>query len=379
MRNEKRKISSHLSFILLFSLFIVIAACEKAPATALNEPSAAQSPFDSFRDIPGITPQEIAAIEGLRQRHESFSYGMTLSTEAFRKVGPDGTYAVGGYAALFCEWLTSLFGIEFQPAIYSWVDLLAALESGELDFSGDLTANDERRKTYIMSDPIAERQYKTIQPAGSPPISQIALTRRPRYAFVIGSANEAAVAKVARPGSYVPVWVRNHAEIIAALESELADAFVGDGVVMASFDAHGGMYADDFFPPVFSQVSMSTANPDLKPIISAVTKALQNGTRPWLNHLYNQGHAAYKKINFMCSSMIAKKTICEILPPCRWRPGISITPWIFTIAMKKNGKALSLTCWPGWKSLPASSLKSPIPQPPSCPICSAWSMTEGRT
>jgi hypothetical protein len=40
--------------------------------------------FLSYRDIPGITDEEIAAVESLRGRG-SFSYGMLLSTESFIK------------------------------------------------------------------------------------------------------------------------------------------------------------------------------------------------------------------------------------------------------------------------------------------------------
>jgi hypothetical protein len=37
----------------------------------------------SFRDIPGITQREIAAIENLLKKHEFFVYGIMPSTEAF--------------------------------------------------------------------------------------------------------------------------------------------------------------------------------------------------------------------------------------------------------------------------------------------------------
>jgi ABC-type amino acid transport substrate-binding protein len=270
---------------------LLFFSCSPAPHSPLPT---SQSPFATFRDIPGITAEEIQAIEALQQKYESFIYGMTVSTEAF--LTDNG---VGGYTALFCEWLSGLFGIEFQPAIYSWMDLMAGLESGQVDFTGELTPTEERLKMYYMTDPIAERQYKTIQLEGSPALDRIAIERPPRYAFVINAANEAAVASVTEPGSYEPVWVRNFAEIIAALENGDADAFVGDGAVMATFDAYGGMYTEDFFPPIFTSVSMSAANPDLLPIISVVNKALTNGALPYLSRLYNQGYHDYMKYKLL--------------------------------------------------------------------------------
>jgi hypothetical protein len=79
----------------VISIFLVFSGCDKPDVPV--DPD--MSPFASFHDIPGITTEEIAAIEDLRQKYESFSYGMTLSTESFIKEDND----IGGYSALFCE------------------------------------------------------------------------------------------------------------------------------------------------------------------------------------------------------------------------------------------------------------------------------------
>ena len=99
--------------------------------------------FTSLENVPGITEDEIKAVEKLRER-KSFVFGANLSTEAFYRENG----AVGGYVALLCEWLSELFGIRFEPAVYSWSELVAGLESNEIDFSGELTATEERRKIY---------------------------------------------------------------------------------------------------------------------------------------------------------------------------------------------------------------------------------------
>ncbi|MDR1618814.1 MAG: hypothetical protein LBS06_07190, partial [Treponema sp.] len=63
--------------------------------------------YTSYRGIPEITGEEITAIESLRAQREGFVYGMVSSTEIFYNT--DGY--IEGYAALFCRWLTELFGI----------------------------------------------------------------------------------------------------------------------------------------------------------------------------------------------------------------------------------------------------------------------------
>jgi signal transduction histidine kinase/DNA-binding response OmpR family regulator/ABC-type amino acid transport substrate-binding protein/HPt (histidine-containing phosphotransfer) domain-containing protein len=251
-----------------------------------------KEPFTAYRDIPGITAQEIAAIEAIKKEYTTFTYAMTPSTEAFLREDDD---TVGGYAALFCEWLTELFDIRFQPEIYAWGDLVRKLNAGELDFAGNITPTEERRNIYHMTDPIADRQYKTIQLTGSPALDRIASTRPLRYVFIEGAAIAETVASVTESDTYEALFVRNYEEAYRMLESENGDAFIGDNAVVSSFDSYGNVYTNDFLPLIFSPVSMATAKAELEPFISAVTKALRGGVMPYLNHLYSQGYESYKK------------------------------------------------------------------------------------
>jgi hypothetical protein len=73
------------------------------------------------------------------------------------------------------EWLSGLFDIPFIPKQYAWIPPLDVLESDEVDFAGDLTANSERRKTFIMSDAIAQRSLKYYRITGNDRM------RLPRY------------------------------------------------------------------------------------------------------------------------------------------------------------------------------------------------------
>jgi hypothetical protein len=154
-------------------IFTAVSGCGK---DAVPDP---RSPFPipqfSFRDVPGVTAQEIAAIEVLQQEHSAFIYGMTLNTEAFLiKSGESVTdNVVGGYSALLCQWLTGLFGIPFEPVIFDRNDLLLGLENGKIDFSGDLTITDERRQNHFMTGTIAERSLKEYKIEGAPPIADI--------------------------------------------------------------------------------------------------------------------------------------------------------------------------------------------------------------
>ena len=99
--------------------------------------------FSSFRDVPDISEEEISAVEAFARQGASFVFGNLVSTEAFYDIHGE----IRGFAVLLCEWLSGLFGIPFEISTYEWNDLLQGLESGEIDFTSELTASEERRRT----------------------------------------------------------------------------------------------------------------------------------------------------------------------------------------------------------------------------------------
>jgi PAS domain S-box-containing protein len=247
--------------------------------------------FKTYRDIPGITEQEISGIEALQNKYKTFSYVMSLTTEAFLKENGEP----GGYAALLCEWLTSLFDIRFQLEIYEPGELVPKLRAGNFDFAGNVSTTEERMRMYYMTDPIMERQYKRMRLAGSRSLHQISMERPLRYAFLEGLTTADTVALIMESGTYETLWVKNFAEAYAALENGDVDAFVGTSAIEAGFVAYGNIYSEDFFPLFFAPVSMATARTELQPIILVVNKALQNGAMPYLAHLYRQGYRDYMR------------------------------------------------------------------------------------
>lgn len=166
-----RRVHTALATLVLAFIMTVFSgsakSSEKQPDTAIEKLS--------FRNIPGITPDEINAIEALQKKYSSFVYGTSPSTEAF--IGRDGN--THGYALLFCNWLTGIFGIPFKIAFYEWGDLLKGLESGEVDFTGELMTNPERLKTYFMTSPIVERSMKIYRIKGGETLNNI-IKSRPR-------------------------------------------------------------------------------------------------------------------------------------------------------------------------------------------------------
>ncbi|MCL1940486.1 MAG: transporter substrate-binding domain-containing protein, partial [Synergistaceae bacterium] len=283
MRIINRTICAALTALLLAALW----GCGAAPAgeqyNALR--------YTSFRDVPGVTNEEIRAIEELGKQYSSFSYGMTPSSEAFRGEGGEAR----GYSAMVCEWLTGLFGIPFEPVIYPWDKLIAELNAGSLDFTGTMTATDERRKSYFMTGAIAERTLKHFRLQGSPPIAEIGKTRRPRLAILENTEILNSVTSSLEPGTFEIVLIKDIYLAYELLKNGEIDSFIYENPAEAIFDVYGDVVTEDFYPLVFVPISMTTRNKALAPIISVVEKTLKNGSIRYLTELYNRGHREYLK------------------------------------------------------------------------------------
>ncbi|MDR0827757.1 MAG: transporter substrate-binding domain-containing protein, partial [Desulfovibrio sp.] len=271
-----------LAGIFLLAGFAECAQSSTAPAHG--------SVFAFYRDIPGVTKEEIAAVEALRKQFDSFVYADQYTTETF----DDGSRQLKGFSALLCDWLTALFGIPFKPAIYEWGDQINGLSSHEIDFAGNLTATDERLKTYYMTEAIAEHFIKYFRIMGSEDFSTIEKSRPLRHAFLKGATTSALVSPhISYP--YEALYIEDYKTAYHMLKSGEIDAFFEEGIAEAAFDVYGDVVATDFFPLIYGPVSLTTQNPDLEPIISIVQKALQNGAIRHLTDLYNLGQQEYMK------------------------------------------------------------------------------------
>ena len=271
MRMRKINKKTTAVFAVIFIL-VLISSCVTSGGPQITS-NGGTSPFKSFRDVPGVTKEEIAAIEALQKEDKTFTYGMTLTTESFLKENGE----VGEYAAFVCEWLTGLFGIRFEPVIHQANETIEKLTTLELDFVGTLRITEKRTETYYMTDAISERRYVMLRLPGSRSVTQILLERPVKYAVLEGYTTQEGADFIESSVNCEIIWVKNYAEAYSLLESGDIDAFLGVNISETSFDPYGQVTTEDFFPLIFSAVSMATANPKLEPVISIVNKAMRNG------------------------------------------------------------------------------------------------------
>ena len=139
------------AFVVAALLVLSLAGCGSTP-----EKAASLDSVKTYRDIPGVTEEDIAAIEAVKAGRDSLSYGSLYSTELF--LLSDGFYA--GFAIAYCALMSELFGIPFVPRQYEWDELMSDLESRALDFTGELTPTAERMRLFGMTRPLAERMLR---------------------------------------------------------------------------------------------------------------------------------------------------------------------------------------------------------------------------
>jgi len=275
-----------LNIFLLFSA-VFFNGCARGENNRLDDINI----FSNFSQIPGVTEEEIRAIEKLREQTEFFSYAMPLSIEAFT----DDNGEIRGFTALFCEWLTELFGIPFKPQLFEWLDLLDKLDAGEISFSGELTWTQPRSEIYHMTTDIASRPLKYFRLAGSRSLAEIARERQIRCGFIEGTSTIVTVSSELAAGTFEVVTLSDVSLVYDALKSGKIDAFYYSGTIAVNFIKNNDVIAYDFYPLIYRPVSLTAKNDELKPVISVVEKLLQNGGLRHLVKLYNQGEHEYQK------------------------------------------------------------------------------------
>jgi hypothetical protein len=114
--------------------------------------------YSSYRDIPGVTDEEIAAIEAIKAEGQSLSLGKIYSTEAY--VLPDGAHA--GFSPKLGELVSNLFGITFISEFYELGSLMSGLDNMTIDLTGELVITPERQDKYTMSTPISQRSLAIL-------------------------------------------------------------------------------------------------------------------------------------------------------------------------------------------------------------------------
>ncbi|MCL2801828.1 MAG: ATP-binding protein [Treponema sp.] len=275
-----------VSWLFVVLLFFTLFGCDNSQKR-INSPYI----YNSYIEVPGITKEEISAIEALQEKYagDHLIYGMPVTTEAYENEFGE----ISGFSVLFCNWLTELFGISFKPVLYDWLDLIDGMAAEEVSFSGELTSTEARRQIYHMTSAIASRPVKGFRLSGSRSLAEIASERLVKCGFMEGAATINAVTSELVPNTFEIVTITDFNNVYDALKNGMFDVFYYSGVAEISFLEYNDITAHEFFPLIFMPVSFSTRIDEMEPIISVVEKILENRGLRYLTTLYNEAHQDY--------------------------------------------------------------------------------------
>jgi signal transduction histidine kinase/CheY-like chemotaxis protein/HPt (histidine-containing phosphotransfer) domain-containing protein len=248
------------------------------------------SGYHSYRDIPFVSEEEIAAIEALRAENNTLIYGSILSKESF--FSEDGE--IKGYTSLFCNWLTEVFGITFEPRICSWDEMTAGLESFEIDFTDEIPHELRYREIYFMTNPIAGRIIKRISIKNDKGAASASRYRVPRYGFLENSPVQDMVLPYLED-AYTIITAKNHVQAYEMLKTDEIDVFFETEAVEAIFEFYDDVTVENFYPVIHIPVSLATRNPELAPVISVLEKYINSGGAHYLIDLYDAGSMEYMR------------------------------------------------------------------------------------
>ena len=308
----KRAIPILLLLLLMFS----------TPGCLLSSNQASTSKIQSYRDIPGVTSEEVSAIEGLKSSHEYFTYGQMFETEAF--ISPDGSYR--GFTVEFCKLLSELFGIEFRLEIYDWETLKSGIDSKQIDFTGDLTPTIDRLQRYYMTHPIAERTLRAFSYSGGQEILTESDINGLTVGFLEGAVDLGQIHHYYPELVFRAVEVESFESAAEQLKSGEIDVFITEGVVDPLFDEYGYIDSRELFPLVYTPVSLTTANTELEPIINVVNKYISAGGIDTLSDLYKVSDREYARYKLSHSLSDTERSYLASLSESQGTVKIALEP-----------------------------------------------------
>ncbi|MDR2604199.1 MAG: transporter substrate-binding domain-containing protein, partial [Desulfovibrio sp.] len=148
---------------------------------AVASPDEKDSAFPAnFREIPGITQEEIQALEKVLAKRKTFTYGVMEGSECFYQ--DDGS--PDGYTVELIALMRKLFGVSFEIKICEWNELRQGVRDHSIDLSGDFDPDNINAPRLMVSRAVRERSVKFISRAADLPLSEIALQAPLRVAFL---------------------------------------------------------------------------------------------------------------------------------------------------------------------------------------------------
>ena len=285
-----------------FLLLILLSACLINCHSSNEQAGTDMANIKSYRDIPGITIEEIEAIENLKLSGRSFSYGSLLSTEAF--ILEDGSGA--GFTYAICTLLSDLFGIDFVVEILDSDQLTERFYSGNIDFTGDFTSARQRDDNFfIASIPIVQRRLSIYTDEKKIKVNSENDLNGLRIGYLDNTFNIEDIFNAYPALKFDAVIIRDIADVPDLIYNGEIDAFITESVNRISFLEYPDIAYEEILPLVYIPMSLTGSSAHLLPIISVLNKYINTIGILTLHELNMAGNNEYS--GFMFRSLLSPR------------------------------------------------------------------------
>ncbi|MDR2639480.1 MAG: DUF559 domain-containing protein, partial [Helicobacteraceae bacterium] len=285
----------------LLTAFLLTAGCLFA------SPEAKSGVFPAnYRDIPGITQEEIQAIEKILAKRKTFTYGVMEGSECFYR--DDGS--LDGYAASLLQSISELFGISIELKTYEWNELRHGIRDRSIDFSGDFDPDNISAPGLVVSHPVRERSIKFVSRANDTPFSEAVLHGSLRVAFLSDStAGKLAIPHLQKQygDKLILIPLEDRTKVADMLREKKLDMFVADDAWTGIFLGQTDLLIDTFRPLQYKYVAVLTGNPELAPFIPVFNRMFTQRSRQYFYDLHRQGRIRFLRNAFIHSLNAAER------------------------------------------------------------------------
>ncbi|MDR2786761.1 MAG: transporter substrate-binding domain-containing protein, partial [Candidatus Accumulibacter sp.] len=254
----------------------------------------------NFRDIPGITQEEIQALEKVLAKRKTFSYGVMEGSECFYR--DDGS--LDGYTVMLIESVRELFGIAIEIKTYKWNALRQGIRDRSIDFSGDFDPDNISAPGLVVSRPVRERSIKFVSRSTGVPPSDAAARGALRVAFLRDStAGKLAIPHLRKQygDQLILMPLDDRTRVADMLREKKLDMFVADDAWTGIFVGQPGIVVETFRPLLYKHVAVLTGNPEFAPFIPVFNRMFAQKSRQHLYDLHRQGRMRFLRKAFVDS------------------------------------------------------------------------------
>ena len=304
----------YLLFIL--HLLIILSGCSKINDDLIIK----NNLISNYKNIPGITNEEIKQIEVLKNEKKKIIFGTLKSDEIFSNRDQTNN----GFIKQICGLFSYIFDIPFITEYYDWETLENEVLCENVDFTDIMTNNLYENNRIISTHPISEHSLSIYELENSKRIDDESDLNGLKIGFLKNSMTNEFVTNIYPFLKIETVDFNNFDEAIIKLKSKEIDAFIAESIYYYKFIEYDYLISKEIFELINFPVSISTLKPNLYFIINLVNKYIESGGISVINDLYLHEETQYFRFALNKTLSNDEKNYLKLIKKSNYKVPISL-------------------------------------------------------